>query len=172
MDRDVETLLQTPYFAVVREAGYFMIHERARENGVIIVAERDDGRFLLAHLQRRAIGGSSQEFPRGAIDAGETAVEAAVRELLEETGYRSREVCLIGRVHSNTSLLSSHVAVAHIRVDSQASASTDTDGEVDSMEWLSLDELDERIAEGLITDGHTLSALTLFGAARRKASLG
>ncbi|WP_455233310.1 NUDIX hydrolase [Geopseudomonas aromaticivorans] len=170
MDREVVTLLQTPYFAVVQEAGYFKINERAIENGVIIVAERGDGRFLLAHLQRRAIGGPSQEFPRGAIDAGETAVEAAIRELLEETGYVSRAASRLGRVHSNTSLLSSHVAVVHIQVGSPATDATD--GEVDTVEWLTLDELDERMLEGQITDGHTLSALTLLGAARRKGVLG
>jgi len=166
MTGNVVTLLKTKYFTVVEEDGYFKINERAIENGVIIVAERSDGRFLLGSLRRRAIGGISQEFPRGAIDAGETAIEAAIRELLQETGYGCEAAHRLGRVHSNTSLLSSHVAVVHIQVGSLACSTTD--GEVDSTEWLTLDELDDRLLEGLITDGHTLSAISMIRAMRRR----
>jgi ADP-ribose pyrophosphatase len=155
----VVELLKTPFFKVVQDGKYYIVQERAKENGVVVAAQREDGCFLVARLFRQAIGGFSYEFPRGAIDAGEMAVDAARREVMEETGCFCTEVTLVGRMHSNTSLLSSHVALAYARVNS--AMSSDTDGEVDSIEWVSEDALDQMIMSGKITDSHTLSALLL-----------
>ncbi|WP_419737581.1 NUDIX hydrolase [Pseudomonas sp. COR18] len=72
---------------------------------------------MLAVLQRRAIGAQSIEFPRGAIDPGETARDAAARELLEETGWPARNVTELGLLHSNTSLIASAVAVCKVDIE-------------------------------------------------------
>ncbi len=156
------TLLKTPYFSVVQEGRYYTIKERAEENGVVIAAQRDDGKLLLARLFRPAINSFSYEFPRGAIDEGENASQAAARELMEETGYGSAEVSIIGKLHSNTSLLSSYVAMAHVRAKEVDGSRTD--GEVESMQWVSLEALNDMIKQGLVTDGHTLSTLAVFRA--------
>ena len=50
------------------------------------VVRDPDGRMLLA----RRIDTGNWELPGGAIEPGETATGAAVREVLEETGWRSR----------------------------------------------------------------------------------
>lgn len=155
-----ETLLQTPYFKVVLENGYFIIKEPQAVNGVVAVPTLADGRLMLAHLKRRAIGGMSLEFPRGAIDPGESPRDAAVRELLEETGWQAREVKDLGLLHSNTSLIASAVAVCQVLIDDQTAG--DTDGEVDELLWVTRQELMRLIASGKITDGHTLSAAMLL----------
>ncbi|MEF9673943.1 NUDIX hydrolase [Pseudomonas sp. PCH446] len=45
------------------------------------------------------------------MDRGETAGDAAARELLEETGWPALKVTELGLLHSNTSLIASAVAV-------------------------------------------------------------
>lgn len=45
-----------------------------------------DGDFVLLRSYRHALGRDIWELPRGFIDAGETPVQAALRELEEETG--------------------------------------------------------------------------------------
>ncbi|WOF81881.1 NUDIX hydrolase (plasmid) [Pseudomonas sp. FeN3W] len=162
MTTNTVMLLQTPFFNVVQEGKYYMIKERAVENGVVIAAQREDGRYLLARLFRMAIGQYSFEFPRGAVDKGEDATKAAYRELSEETGVSCSSVTILGRMHSNTSLLSSHVALAHALVTDVSEG--DTDGEVDSTQWLSVEQLDEMMVQGLITDSHTLSLIAMIKA--------
>ena len=44
------------------------------------------------------------EIPGGMVDPGEKPEEAALRELLEETGYRAREVRKLGSVNPNPAL--------------------------------------------------------------------
>lgn len=50
-----------------------------------------DGKVVMARNRRRGI-----EFPGGHIDPGETPTQAAVRECLEETGYRVSHIRAIG----------------------------------------------------------------------------
>ncbi|MGI6103225.1 MAG: NUDIX domain-containing protein [Patescibacteria group bacterium] len=57
--------------------------------GVTILALDDAGRVYLVELDRYATGTRSFELPGGAIDAGETPLEAAKRELQEEVGLEA-----------------------------------------------------------------------------------
>ncbi len=53
---------------------------------VVILAERSDGKIALVQQYRHPVGREILEFPAGKIDIGETPIEAARRELQEETG--------------------------------------------------------------------------------------
>jgi 8-oxo-dGTP pyrophosphatase MutT (NUDIX family) len=53
-----------------------------------------DGAFLLVEEETRA--GVRLNQPAGHLEAGETLVDAAVRETLEETGYRVAPTALVG----------------------------------------------------------------------------
>lgn len=52
-----------------------------------VLALRDDGQVVLVEQYRHGLGGTSRELPAGVIDPGETPLQAAQRELLEETGH-------------------------------------------------------------------------------------
>ena len=41
------------------------------------------GRWLVAHVTN----GTTWDFPKGGVDKGETHIEAAIREVMEETGF-------------------------------------------------------------------------------------
>jgi 8-oxo-dGTP pyrophosphatase MutT (NUDIX family) len=53
--------------------------------GVLAVTESDE--VVLVRQYRHGIAGESLELPAGVIEAGESPLEAAQRELVEETGY-------------------------------------------------------------------------------------
>ena len=73
----------------------YVIHPGA----VMIVAQLDDGRLVLERQYRYPVQAVMIEFPAGKLDAGETSLTCAQRELLEETGYTAREWSKAGVLH-------------------------------------------------------------------------
>ena len=69
-----------------------------------IVAITDSDEVLLIKQYRHGIGAETVEIPGGVIDSGETPLEAAKRELLEETGYVSDDWILLGEVIPNPAI--------------------------------------------------------------------
>ena len=54
---------------------------------VNVIAHTKDGRFVMERQYRHAAGVTAFELPCGVVERGETPLDAARRELLEETGY-------------------------------------------------------------------------------------
>ena len=54
---------------------------------VNIIAITDEGEFVMEKQYRHGLGKTCFEIPAGVIEKGETPLEAAKRELQEETGY-------------------------------------------------------------------------------------
>ena len=73
---------------------------------VNVVAVTAEGRLVLVEQYRHGTNRVTIEIPGGAVDAGESPAEAAVRELEEETGFRAGRLHLLGEVHPNPAFLS------------------------------------------------------------------
>jgi ADP-ribose pyrophosphatase len=95
--------------------------ERTNPAGaVIIIAVTDEERILFVEQWREAVRGKTIEMPAGLIGdlAGnhdESALKAAQRELLEETGYRAARVeyCMTGPSSSGIS----NEMIAYVRAN-------------------------------------------------------
>lgn len=70
-----------------RTSREYVVHPGA----VMVVALLDDGRIVLERQFRYPVGRVMIEFPAGKLDAGESSLSCARRELQEETGYTARE---------------------------------------------------------------------------------
>jgi 8-oxo-dGTP pyrophosphatase MutT (NUDIX family) len=66
---------------------------------VVVVTE--DEKIVMVKQYRHAIGKVTIELPGGVIDENETAEEAAIREVLEETGYVVKEIQLLYKTSPN-----------------------------------------------------------------------
>lgn len=62
-------------------------------------------RFIMVQQYRHGSDSVTREFPAGLIDAGENAQQAALRELLEETGCRAGKVSCLGKVSPNSAFM-------------------------------------------------------------------
>ena len=71
-----------------------MRHQRHRSAG-IIVFRREGAECLFLLILSRLTKKPLWEFPKGGVDEGETVLQAALRELFEETGITESEVTLI-----------------------------------------------------------------------------
>lgn len=77
-----------------RSPGVKVRHQRHKSAGVIVFRRAgDECLFLLtlSRLTKRPLW----EFPKGGVEQGETLLQAALRELVEETGIPDNEVRLI-----------------------------------------------------------------------------
>ena len=74
----------------------YIVHPGA----VAVIPLLDDGRVVLVRQYRYPIAKAITEFPAGKLDAGESTLECARRELLEETGYRAAEWAFACEIHN------------------------------------------------------------------------
>lgn len=72
-------------------------------NWISVIAITKDGKFVMEDQYRHGIGETRYEIVAGVIDPGETPLEAAKRELLEETGFGGGEWELFMTLSPNTS---------------------------------------------------------------------
>lgn len=86
--------------------------------------------------------------PKGHLEAGETAPEAAVREVEEETGIKGRVVAELGTIDYwfVAEGRRIHKTVHHYLLEAAGGELSDEDIEVDEVAWVPLSELRERLA--------------------------
>lgn len=65
--------------------------------------------FVMVRQWRHGAKELSVEFPGGVFEKGENALEAAARELREETGYRAGKIEKIGEFNPNPAIMSNRV---------------------------------------------------------------
>lgn len=87
----------------------------------VLSLEHIDDTFLLVWQWRHGSNKMSLEFPGGVIDEGETAEQAAHRELTEETGYKAGSLERLGSVFPNPAIMSNtcHIFLAKDLVKTQ-----------------------------------------------------
>lgn len=71
---------------------------------VNVVAITPGNQVVLIEQYRHGTGSVTIEIPGGTVDPGESPIEAAKRELLEETGYASHNWVCIGKVNPNPAM--------------------------------------------------------------------
>ena len=80
---------------VIEPGGARVKRDTVRHQGSVVVLVVDEGerepRVLLARQYRYPVGRALWELPAGRIDEGEKPLQAARRELLEETGFTARK---------------------------------------------------------------------------------
>lgn len=126
----------------------------------IVVDSRD--RLLFVHSYRYCVDATTRELPAGAIEEGESILQAAKREVCEETGYETTSPELLYTYWPMNGISDKVFHITRCRAKSRT-GNFDTN-EVDEVKWFSREEIKGMMASGELKDGFTLvSPLVHFG---------
>lgn len=138
-------------FEATRE---FVVHPGA----ALVVPVLADGRLVLERQFRYPVSRVMLEFPAGKIDAGETPLATAKRELIEEVGYAATSWRPLGTIHLVVGYSTEAIELF------EATGLTHVGARLDAGEFLDVvtmteDGLLATFDTGGVTDGKTVAAL-------------
>jgi len=129
---------------------------------VNVIAQTTEGKFVLVEQWRAGIDELSIEVPGGKVDEGETAVEAGLRELREETGYAvgpESKIMYLGAVQANPAIQDNEMHFLYVN-NVQKSKDTDMDEfEVVHTHIYDKDRITDMLSSGTIKHAYTVLAL-------------
>ena len=127
---------------------------------VSVVPVLPDGSVVLVRQYRHPIGGELLEIPAGKVDPGEEPLEAAKRELLEETGYRAASWTHLARFYIAPGY--SNELMDLFLAEGLEKAGEFDAREIEELVVLSRAEVREWLREGKFEDVKTIAGLGLW----------
>jgi len=131
---------------VVRHAG-----------SAVMLAADEKKRVLLVRQYRLPAAQYLWEIPAGKIDAGETAAQAAKRELIEETGLRAKKWKKLASFYPSPGYVEEKMTVFLATELTQGEAQPMDDERIETR-WFTKKELTEAIRTNEIVDAKTMIA--------------
>ena len=108
-----QTIWEGKYLSVVKDGNWEYV-ERRDDIGAAVIVAMDGEHVLLIEQERIPIGCACLELPAGLVgdeEAGESLIDAAARELEEETGYRAERVEDRGEFYSSPGMTSERFSI-------------------------------------------------------------
>ena len=138
-----------------------------RHNGSVVILAIDNSKnkrdpwIVMERQYRHAANQFLWELPAGKIDAGETPLEGAKRELAEETGYRAKKWRPLVEYYASPGFLGESMKVFLAEGLEPGEARPEEDEEIE-LRLVKLSEVLKMIEKGAILDGKTLSGVLLY----------
>lgn len=166
--RGSEVAFVSPVFRVYRERwearGATLTRDVVRHRTVVaVLPETERGTYLLVRQFRFPVRVPLVEVPAGFVEPGETAEEAAARELLEETGHEATRLERLAEVYTSPGFTDERVTIFMARARRSARAAHGDEDEVVELVEFTRSALAALADAGGIVDGKTLLALVLAG---------
>ena len=147
---------------VLEPSGVRVRRDIVRHTGSVVVLAVDESsrtpRVLIEKQYRHAAGRYLYELPAGRIDEGEKELEAAQRELLEETGYSARRWKRVLRFWASPGFVAEEMSVYLARELRRGRAQPEDD-EVIEIKLIPLERAVAMVMNGTIQDAKTIAGL-------------
>lgn len=141
-----------------------------RHDGSAVVMPVDErGWVLLIRQFRLPAGMFLWELPAGKVDAGETPLRGAKRELKEETGYTAKKWTKLLEFWPSPGFLQEKMII-FVAQDLKAGKASPMEDERIECRWFRLAEINRLIAGGEIQDGKTIIGTLAWQRLRKKLS--
>ena len=101
------------------------------------------------------------EIPAGRVDTGETATDAARREMVEETGWSPVGLRWMTAYHPTNGLSDARFNLYAAHGADRVGEPTDPD-EAERVEWQTWDEVRQHLRDGIVGDGLSVTALLWY----------
>jgi 8-oxo-dGTP pyrophosphatase MutT (NUDIX family) len=129
-------------------------------------ASRQEARVVLVRQWRFGVEQFTLEIPGGAVDTGEEPLDAARRELAEETGYHARSWQPLGVVEPNPAIQSNRCSTWLATDLERRGPGSGVDGEEIEVVSLCLPDVETAIANGEIRHALVVAAFQLLRLSR------
>ena len=143
------------------EAHWDYIHH---DGAAAVLPVTDEGKILMVRQYRNALDRFTLEIPAGKLDdPKEPKIECAYRELEEETGFKTEKLEYLISVNTTVAFCDEaiDIFVAHNLVPSHQHLDED---EVINVERWSVEDLQQLIYTGKMTDAKTVAAIMAYAA--------
>jgi 8-oxo-dGTP pyrophosphatase MutT (NUDIX family) len=144
-------------------------HVHFKNRAVAIVPLDEDANTWLVGQERYTLGAWSWELPMGGAPLGEAPIDAAQRELREETGLTAADWTEVMRLHTSNSI-TDECGIVYVARDLTEGETAFEETEDLEIRKLPLSEAVMMVKRGEITDAITVAAL-LYVDARKPSSL-
>ena len=154
-------IAKTPIFTVTLDHatdpdGFEIKRAIVQHGGSAVMMPVDDrGRILLVKQYRLPARQYMWEIPAGRVDAGETVLRAAKRELSEETGLKAKTWTKIAEFYASPGFLAEKMTIFLATDLTQGEAKPMEDERIETR-WLTHRELGQWIRAGKIKDAKTM----------------
>jgi len=128
---------------------------------VVVLPVLPDGRILMIRQYRHAAHQYLWELVAGRIDAGESPREAAVRELIEETGYRASRFRIFLDVFPTPGFLEERMFILLAEGLTAGEAEPEEDEKIFSRAF-SFKQLEEMIRTGKLRDAKSIAGILFY----------
>src|SRR3984957_18293972 len=129
----------------------------AHSGSVVVMPVLDDGKIVLIRQYRHAARQYLWELVAGRIDPGENIKQAAVRELIEETGLRAKKMRLFLDFWPSPGFLEEKMFVLVARGVTQGEAEPEEDEKIEAKAF-GRAELQKMLRTGVLRDAKTISS--------------
>ncbi len=127
-----------------------------------VVPVREDGKLLMVRQYRNALDRYTLEIPAGGLNgASEPTLDAAARELEEETGYRSNDLELLLTIRTTVAFCNEKIDIYVAKNLMKGEQHLDED-EFINVEAYTVEELSDMILAGKIEDSKTVAAIMSY----------